>query len=94
MKIHNNSKLFRLPLLRRYSAIVLGRRCFVKAATASERLIRHELIHQEQMHRHGVLRFYLIYLKDYFKNLWIYRDHDKAYANIPFEIEAYKRESE
>jgi hypothetical protein len=66
----------------------------VKDQAASERLIRHELIHQEQMKRHGVLLFYLIYLKDYSRNLWIYRDHDQAYANIPFEQEAYQRESE
>ncbi|MBC7533775.1 MAG: hypothetical protein H7318_19585 [Oligoflexus sp.] len=94
MKMYYSSRLFRLPLLRHYSALVLGRRCFVKAAWASERLIRHEMIHQEQMDRHGVTLFYLIYLKDYLKWLWIYRNHDKAYANIPFEREAYRLESE
>ena len=94
MKVHTNSKLFKLPLLRRYAAIVLGRRCFVKGREVSPRLLRHELIHQEQMDRHGVVRFYVIYLKDYVRNLWVYRNHDQAYYNIPFELEAYARESD
>lgn len=94
MKIYYNSRLFSLPLLRNYAAIVLGRRCYVKASQASETLLRHEEIHQEQMDRHGILGFYLIYLKDYFRNLWIYRDHDQAYFNIPFEKEAFAREHE
>lgn len=94
VKIHYKSKLFRLPLLRNYAAIVLGKHCFVKADHASARLLRHEEIHQEQMKRHGVILFYLIYLKDYFRNLLIYRNHDRAYFNIPFEVEAFARESE
>ncbi len=46
------------------------------------------------MTRHGILGFYLIYLKDYALNLWRYRNHDEAYENIPFELEAYAREGE
>ncbi|RYZ83172.1 MAG: hypothetical protein EOP04_20490 [Proteobacteria bacterium] len=94
VKIVTNSLLFKLPLLRRYSAIVIGRRCFIKDATYSERLLRHEWIHQEQMDRVGVMRFYIIYLKDYFFNLCRYRNHDEAYSAIPFEREAYARENE
>jgi hypothetical protein len=94
MKIHFRSKLFKLPVLRHYSAIVLGRHCFVKDATASDRLIRHELVHQVQMRRHGVIRFYFIYVWEYLRNLRIYRNHDEAYLNIPFEIEAYARETD
>jgi hypothetical protein len=94
MKIIYNSKLFKLPLLRNYAAIVLGRRCYVKAAQASATLIRHEEIHQEQMDRHGILMFYIKYLGYYFVNLARYRDHDRAYRMIPFEIEAFAREKE
>ena len=94
MKLRYRSMLFKLPLLRRYSAIVLGRRCYVKSDQASQQLIRHALIHQEQMDRHGVVGFYFIYLRDYGNNLIKYRNHDEAYAHIPFEIEAYTRERE
>lgn len=94
MKIVTNSWLFRLPLLRRYSAIVLGRRCYTKSAYYTEKLIRHELVHQEQMDRVGVLAFYLIYLRDYLWNLIRFRDHDRAYREIPFEVEAYAREGD
>lgn len=94
MKIRTNSRLFVLPLLKRYNAIVLGRNCFIKGEIYSEELIEHELIHQEQMNRVGVFSFYMIYLKDYLWNLMRFRDHDKAYEEIPFEKEAYARQSE
>ncbi|RZA27179.1 MAG: hypothetical protein EOP10_01105 [Proteobacteria bacterium] len=74
--------------------MVIGRRCFIKESIYSERLLRHEWIHQEQMDRVGVVRFYLIYLKDYLYNLCRYRNHDKAYFAIPFEQEAYAREND
>ncbi|RYZ52719.1 MAG: hypothetical protein EOP07_19095 [Proteobacteria bacterium] len=94
VKIHYQSKLFKLPLLRQYSAIVLGRHCFVKEATASDRLIRHELVHQEQIRRHGVILFYFTYVWEYLRNLWRYRSHDQAYRQISFEVEAYARETD
>lgn len=93
MKIVTESWLFKLPLLKRYSAIVLGRRCFIKHSTYSEELLRHELVHQEQMDRVGMFSFYFIYLKDYLINLVRYRNHDIAYSEIPFENEAYARQS-
>jgi hypothetical protein len=54
-------------------------------------LLRHELIHLEQMDRHGIIRFYLIYFRDYLTNLWRLRDHDAAYRHIRFEREARVR---
>ena len=88
------SPLFRLPLLRRYSAICLGRWivCRQPEDEVSERLRAHELIHQRQMDRHGVVGFYSLYLFDYFRNLARYRNHDRAYRRIRFEIEAYDGE--
>src|SRR4051794_39173865 len=90
------SPLFRLPLLRRYSAICLGRwiHCRQSEAEVSPRLRRHELVHQEQIARHGLLGFYARYLADYARGLWRYRDHDLAYRNIAFEREACQREDE
>lgn len=90
MKIHKNSPLFRLPLLKRYSGIVLGRHAFFKGEP-TEPIIRHEEIHQEQMTRVGVGMFYLIYLKDYVKGFVTYWNHDAAYLSIPFEKEAYTK---
>ncbi len=48
------------------------------------------MVHQKQMDKHGVFMFYCIYMKDYLINLIKYRNHDKAYENIPFEKEAYE----
>ena len=55
-------------------------------------MFQHEMVHQKQMDEYGVLKFYIIYLKDYFLNLVKYRNHDKAYFNIPFEVEAYSQQ--
>jgi hypothetical protein len=87
------SPLFRLPLLRRYRAICLGRWvvCRDSESDVSEELRAHELVHQEQMDRHGIPAFYTLYLADYLRNLWKFRDHDRAYRGIRFEQEAYAR---
>lgn len=82
---------FKMPWMKNYSGIVIGRFILVRESQykASPVLINHEMIHQRQMDKHGVLGFYLIYLKDYLKNLVKFRSHEQAYFNIPFEIEAY-----
>jgi hypothetical protein len=74
--------------------MVVGRTILFKAGATEipAALLRHELIHQEQIDRHGIVRFYLIYFRDYLANLWRFRNHDAAYRNIPFEKEAYERE--
>ena len=76
--------------------MVLGRTILFKGneSDISPELLRHEMIHIEQIDRHGMARFYYIYLRDYLINLWHLRDHDAAYRNIPFEKEAYERERE
>ncbi len=92
MKIVAKSRLFRLPLLRNYSAIVLGSYCFLKEQDPSDRLIGHELVHIEQWQRIGIFRFYASYLLQYVWNLLRFRNHDNAYREISFEREAYERE--
>lgn len=88
--------IFKLPLARNYRGMVMGRTILFKGdeSEAPTTLFRHELIHQEQIDRHGIARFYFIYLRDYLINLWRLRDHDAAYRNIPFEREAFEREHE
>ena len=75
--------------------MVIGRTILFKDSECdvSPTMLRHERIHQEQMDRHGVVLFYFIYLRDYLVNLWRLRNHDAAYRSIPFEREAYERES-
>lgn len=88
--------IFKLPLAQNYRGMAVGRTILFKgdACEVSPALLRHELIHLEQIDRHGIARFYLIYLRDYLSNLWRLRDHDAAYRNIPFEKEACERENE
>ncbi|MFO1102026.1 MAG: hypothetical protein U1E20_03860 [Methylocystis sp.] len=88
--------IFKLPLARNYRGMVVGRTILFKGdeSEVSKTLFRHELIHQEQIDRHGVARFYFIYLRDYLTNLSRCRDHDAAYRNIPFEKEAFECENE
>jgi hypothetical protein len=87
--------IFKLPFVRRYNGMVLGRTILFKggATEIPPALLRHELIHQEQIDRHGIVRFYFIYFRDHLANLWRLRNHDAAYRNIPFEKEAYEREA-
>lgn len=88
--------VFRLPFLRHYRGLCLGRTILFKEheTDVSAALLRHELIHQEQIDRHGITRFYAIYFRDYLANLWRLRDNRLAYRTIPFEQEAYARERE
>lgn len=84
--------IFRIWPVSNYEGMVIGRWMLFKRdeAKVHPALIDHELVHQVQMNRHGMLQFYLIYMRDYFKNLLRYRNHQIAYRSIPFEIEAYK----
>jgi hypothetical protein len=52
----------------------------------------HEMIHVRQIRRLGYIRFSLLYEWHYLLGLIRYRDDDKAYRSVPFEIEAYKKQ--
>jgi hypothetical protein len=86
--------IFKLPLLRHCRGLVLGRTILINCdeSEMTPALLRHELIHQEQMDRYGVARFYFIYLHNFLMNLWRLRNIHAAYRNIPFEKEAFERE--
>lgn len=87
--------LFRFPGFRNYDAICLGRAILFRQAKAevSEHLIEHELVHQRQMDRHGVLGFYVRYFALYFAGLIRHRSHAEAYRKNPLEVEAYAKTS-
>ena len=86
--------IFKLPFVRQYCGMVVARTILFKDAETeiAPALLRHELVHLEQIDRHGITRFYLIYFCHYLSNLWRLRDHNAAYRHIPFEREARERE--
>ena len=87
LRVRYRHWVFRLPFVRNYRGMVIGRTILFKGdeLEVSRTLFRHELIHQEQIDRHGIARFYLIYFRDYLSNLWRLRNHDAAYRNIPLK---------
>jgi hypothetical protein len=84
-------------LMRDVAAITLGRRIYVRAGIAEsymERLLRHELAHVRQIERHGLFRFYLLYVTEFVRHFRRARSIGRAYAMISFEIEAVAAEED
>ena len=52
-------------------------------------VMRHELVHIDQIKKHGVGKFYALYLYEYCQGRWQGLSHYEAYRNISFEKEAY-----
>lgn len=90
-RVIKNSRLFRLPLLRDFDAICLGRFIFCKGEP-SDSLLRHEMVHQAQMDRYTVAGFYALYVFYWLKALATHRDFSLAYSENPLEKEAYEKE--
>jgi hypothetical protein len=57
-------------------------------------IINHEKIHLRQQLELLILPFYILYLVHYIINLIRYKNHHKAYMNIIFEKEAYKKDAD
>lgn len=95
-KLHYESWIFKLPWMKPYAAIVLGRSIHFKYPKhlVNEVVVHHELVHQTQMDQHGVIGFYLKYVWYYVKNIVKYKSHWEAYYAIPFEKEAYRKQYE
>lgn len=74
-----------------YSAMALFPFILVKheSMKRNKALINHELIHIRQQLELLVIPFYVLYFLNYILNLFIYRNHYKAYRQIVFEREAY-----
>ena len=53
--------------------------------------IAHEITHTRQYNQYGKLRFRVKYLAFFFKNKSEHQGDDEAYAEIPFEKEAYEK---
>lgn len=82
-------------LARGVVAITLGRRIYVARELASaelEKLLRHELVHVRQVQRLGLVRFYVLYVVEFFRNLRAGMNASEAYRRISFEVEAFEAE--
>lgn len=51
-------------------------------------MLQHELAHVAQVRRYGILGFYSRYLWEYFRLLWHFRSHQRAYWENRYEVEA------
>lgn len=63
-----------------------------KDVVVSERMIRHEAIHTEQMKDLLFIPFYIVYVVEWLIKIIIYKS--KAYRNISFEREAYANDND
>lgn len=71
------------------SAVTLWPFIFIRENHPSPTLLQHELIHIKQASELWVVGFYVLYVLDWLKALWIYRKPEMAYRRIRFEQEAY-----
>ncbi|SRR5713101_357017 len=80
------------PFLQRgVVAITLGRRIYFSAKLEGaelQRLLRHELVHVEQINRIGLVRFYWRYIREYVTLRRSGLKSFEAYQRISFEQEA------
>lgn len=91
-------KLIRTNLLPRAAdGMTLGNLVLLRGNRIEDRatpLLAHELVHVRQFAELGPGRFLVQYVGAYLKNLLKYRNHRKAYLEIPLEIEARREASE
>ena len=73
----------------RINGIVLWPFLFYADADPHPIIRNHEEIHLEQLRRTGILKFYVLYLAEYFQGRMKGMKHDEAYRSISFEKEAY-----
>ena len=76
------------------AAITLGRTIYLsreagqRTGKAMAKLLRHELVHVEQVNRLGLVVFLWRYVTEFLRHLWRERSVSRAYRRISFEIEA------
>lgn len=78
-----------------FTAVTIYPFVFVrKGKVLSDRMVRHEAIHSMQQKEMLLLLFYVWYVVEWVFRLVMYRNLDKAYRNISFEMEAYANQDE
>ena len=88
---------FRLPYLRRFSAMTLAPFWILyreEPAEVDPVTRRHEAEHVAQGRRVGLVTFYGTYLLDWIRGLVRTRNLDAAYRQIRWEVEAYAAQHE
>lgn len=103
IKIYDGKFTEKLMKIVNASGITFGKKIFIFPEIISinslnkkrlpDSLAVHEIAHVLQYLKHGFLGFLYVYLRDYYKNLknekdWSADSRQKAYLNIPFEVEA------
>lgn len=76
------------------NGVTLGEHVFYsyKKENVSDRLRTHEKEHTRQYQRDGIIPFLLRYFYEYCRNRLKGMNHNQAYLNINYEIEARKAE--
>ena len=77
-----------LPRWLNVGAITLGYNILF-AKFPSDAMMDHELVHISQILKHGILKFYWLYLREYIGYRIVGLSHSDAYMAISFEKEAY-----
>jgi hypothetical protein len=80
---------FPLLKLTGFDAITIWKWVLYADKNPSPILVNHERIHLDQIRKDGVVKFYLLYLYDYFRFRIKGWGHTASYFNIRYEVEAY-----
>lgn len=84
--IYNNIIPFKGYVAINIFGIIFARKVY---KPISKITINHEKIHTEQMKELGFIFFYVWYGIEYLIKLIKYKNHNKAYSLLSFELEAY-----
>lgn len=91
MKLIHAPYLFK-AILKNYEAITIYPFVFYKNKPLNKLLLNHERIHFDQIQKCGVIKYYLLYIKEYILNRAKGMNHLDAYLNISYEKEAYQNQ--
>jgi len=62
-----------------------------KKMASKYKILEHEMVHIKQIEKEGYLKFYVKYCFEFIINFFKYFSFKKAYLNISYEKEAYKK---
>lgn len=91
MKIKNIYNSF-IPKVLKVDGITIYPFIFFASKDPSDTLVRHEMVHVEQIKYYGWLRFYASYLIEYLSYRVRGDSKNVAYNKISYEVEAYKKQ--
>lgn len=91
MKIIHVKNSF-IPKLLKVDGITIYPCIFFADKNPSDTLVKHEMVHVEQIKNYGWFRFYLSYLLEYLSYRVRGDSKNVAYNKISYEIEAYKKQ--